>query len=91
MKKIGLWWSDSSTELVQMDDGAIYALAGWNGEKYTGCWRCLDPLTPDPDGREYTLRPVYRYQVEGIELGGLEGNSDEWDAAVTIVDYTVEP
>lgn len=50
-----------------------------------------------PDGREVTLtgwngetwdegRPVYRFEVEGIDPTLLEENSPEWNAAHEIVD-----
>lgn len=91
MEKIRTWWNNGNIWIVQLDSGEIFALNGWNGEAFTGCWRCLDSSTPSPDGREYTLRPVYRYQAEGIDLDGLGENSPEWDAATEIVDYVVTP
>lgn len=50
-----------------------------------------------PDGREMLLtgwngerwdegRPIYRFEVEGIDPTQLEENSPEWDRAMEIVD-----
>ena len=52
------WWSDSSIEIVEIE-GDLYALNGWNGEKYLHCWKCIDRFTADPDNKEYEVVPVY--------------------------------
>lgn len=66
MKRIGTWWSDSSIELVEID-GRIYALSGWNGEKYLHCWRCIDRFTEDGTA-EYELTPVYAEIEDEFEI-----------------------
>lgn len=92
MKHAGLWeggkW-DPIIELVEVD-GSVFALDGWNGEKYTNCWKCVDEWTVDPEqpGR-FATKPIYRFQVDEIDLDGLEENSEEWENAVEIVDYDV--
>lgn len=93
MKHVGFWkgrgWGHI-IELVEVD-GAMYALHGWNGEKYTDCWKCADEWTVDPEepGR-FTAKPIYRFMLEGIDLDKLEENSEEWENAVEIVDYDME-
>ena len=54
---IGTWWSDNNIELVKIN-GKIYALDGWNGEKYLHCWECIDRFTI-VDDKEYEIRPIY--------------------------------
>ena len=82
------WHGWPDIHIVEID-GVLYALSGWNGEKYTDCWECLDQCTP-VEGSSYTLTPVYRFEVENIDLDTIEENSDEWDKAIEIVDYRVE-
>ena len=88
MKKIGTWWNDSSIEIVEIS-GTAYALNDWNGEAYTSCWICSGEYLHDASEEEYTLRPVYRFQDEGIDLNVLEENSAEWEHAIEVVDYDV--
>ena len=88
MEKCGFWNEGALIELVRVN-GELYALHGWNGEAYTGCWKCIDPWTADADDRCYTLRPIYRFERENIGLERLEENSPEWDAAVEVVDYDI--
>jgi hypothetical protein len=55
MKHIGTWCNDSSIELVEVN-GEVYALRGWNGEKYLHCFT-LYGLKANKD--EYELTPIY--------------------------------
>lgn len=55
---IGTWWNDSSIQIVEID-GDLYALNGWNGEKYTDCFRVIDRFTAADDDRKYEIRPIY--------------------------------
>ena len=71
---IGTWWSDNNIELVKIN-GKIYALDGWNGEKYLHCWECIDRFTAANDNIEYEIRPIY--------------NSDETIDEVEIIDFEV--
>ena len=73
MKEAGYWWNDKSIELVKID-GEVYALNGWNGEEYGGCWKCTGEFLTDASKEEYTLKPVYK-----------EVDEDEWE----IVNYEV--
>ncbi len=64
-KEVGRWWNDSSIELIEKD-GNVYALAGWNGEKYYNCWMVIeDGLTASEE--EYIITPVYN-QVNDNEF-----------------------
>lgn len=51
-------WLDTDIDIVEID-GELYALDGWNGEKYTDCWKCIDKYTAVDDGRTYEIVPVY--------------------------------
>lgn len=84
----GSWGPDKMIDLVNIG-GKIYSLYGWNGESYVDCWLCLDRFTPAPDDRKYTIRPVYRFERDDIDISALEENSPEWDRAVEIVDYNL--
>ena len=64
---IGTWWSDSNIELVKIN-GKIYALDGWNGEKYLHCWECIDRFTVADDNAEYEISPIYDSSDEIIDF-----------------------
>lgn len=88
MKIVGTWLFDKSIELVELQ-GEVYALAGWDGEKYGACWKCTGPgYMYDAPGR-YTLTPVYRFEAEHIDLSQLEEGSAEWEHAIRLVNYEV--
>ena len=89
MKIIGGWWNDRDIELVQLNDGRVYALNGWSGEVYTSCWECTGEHHMDASKEEYTLRPVYRVDAEHIDLSRIEEDSPEWERAWDVVDYDV--
>ena len=89
MEIIGNWWNDRTVDLVQLKDGAVYALSGWNGEVYTSCWECTGDHYMEASEEEYTLRPVYRVDAEHMDLSKIEEDSPEWDRAWDIVDYDV--
>lgn len=55
---IGTWWSDNDIELVKIN-GKIYALCGWNGEKYIHCWECFDRFSIVDGNIEYEIKPIY--------------------------------
>lgn len=68
-----IYWQDTDIR-IECIEGALYALYGWNGEKYLHCWKCIDRFTADPDGREYEVTPVYtevdedEYEITGYEV-----------------------
>lgn len=79
VRNAGNWWSDSNIGLLEID-GTIYALSGWNGEKWLHCWRCIDKFTAAPDDREYEITPVYEFADSG----------DDDDEQYNLVDYRVQ-
>ena len=89
MKNIGNWWNDRSIAMIELNDGNVYALNGWNGEEYEECWMCSGEHYMDASEESYILRPVYRFDAEGIDLSQFEEGTPEWDHAVEIVDYDV--
>ena len=66
---IGTWWSDNSVELAKIN-GKIYALDGWNGEKYLHCWECVDRYEAVDDGIDYEIEPIYSCdgEIVGYEI-----------------------
>jgi len=67
-------WQDTDIDIAFIDM-ALYALSGWNGEKWCHCWKCKDRFTADSDDdREYEVVPVYKeiaedeYEVTGYEV-----------------------
>lgn len=64
-----------------MDDGKTYNFKGWNGEEWGDWW---EEMNPDNCGT--CARPVYRFDLEDIDLDTLEENGDEWNAATEIVE-----
>lgn len=63
-KTVGTWWSDKSIELVEIE-GKVYALNGWNGEKFLNCWECIGEDNMDASKEEYVITPVYEEDGEG--------------------------
>lgn len=74
-------------------NGHYYAANGWNGEEYLDSWECVDfkydtgyGVVP---GSNCTLRPVYFWQVENIDLDGLDEASQEFEDAIQIADFNI--
>ena len=59
----------------QLENGDLLHDSEWNGERYI----------IEKDGKEIEYKPVYRFQLEGIDLDTLEDDSDEWQDATQIV------
>ena len=55
---IEYWLGGSNIELAWIDN-ELYALYGWNGEKYVRCWKCHNKYTAVDDGVEYEIKPIY--------------------------------
>ena len=71
------FWMDTNI-YIECIGGEMYALNGWNGEKYLHCWKCIDEWTADPDNREYEIGVVYdwsKWNEEDGEFQDTEGNS----------------
>ena len=88
LEPIGTWWNDNDIPLYTIN-GEVYALSGWNGTIYTDCWHCLGPNHIDADKARYTIRPVYRHEVEKINICDLEEGSDAWEDAIQVVAFDV--
>lgn len=74
--------------------GKLYVLNdnGWNGERWHDCWEVLNRNGSEraADEREYSIKPIYRFQAEKIDLESLEENGEEWNSAVEVVDYEIQ-
>lgn len=84
---VDYWWSARVS-----DDMSIYRIAdklycayGWNGESYLKSFRVLDRFTL-ADEEEVELRPIYRFESDGIEI--TEENEDD-DSLFEIVGFDV--
>ena len=63
MEEVGKWWSNDNINLVEID-GNVYALYGWNGEKYCNCWAVVGEYNMESSNENYILTPIYQ-QKEG--------------------------
>ena len=63
-----------------LEDGTELYEVDWNGEIYSNGFK---------DGKDTncTYKPVYRFQVENIDLDTLEENSKEYDEASEIIGF----
>ena len=59
-KIVGNWWNNKDIELLQMEDGKIYALNDWNGECWLNCWECLGEYNMNSSDDEYIITPIYK-------------------------------
>ena len=59
MKKMGTWWRNKNIDLVEVE-GKIYALYGWNGEKYYNCWIVSGENHTEASKEKYVLTPIYK-------------------------------
>lgn len=88
IEPVGVLWNRSDMDIYSID-GAFYVAGGWNGEKYTNCWRVLDAKGLDLDEKhpgEYTLTPIYVFETEGkswYDVEKFEENSNEWNRLVS--------
>lgn len=78
---------------VYLLNGHYYAADGWNGEEYLDSWECEDfkyntgyGVKP---GTDCTLRPIYAFQANGIDLDSLDESSQEFEDAIQIVDFDI--
>lgn len=69
---VGHWWNDANIPLVEIS-GAVYALYGWNGEKYTDCWKCLGEYLNQAGEETFCIEPVYKEAENGdFDIIGYE-------------------
>lgn len=92
LNPVDYWHNAQPSDPMPIYDlnGALYCAAGWNGESYTHAFRVLSRYDLDPDyPQEVTLRPVYVFEAEGIDLDTIEENSDEWSRATAFADFDI--
>lgn len=81
IKHIGLV-KDHTYFDYELEDGMLLHQSEWNGEAY---------YVKQPKGSPYypekIYKPVYRYQLEGMDLDAIEENSEEWEKALEIVEF----
>ena len=90
---VGYWWNTqpSNDMPIYNIDGALYCADGWNGEAYVHSFRVLNAYDLDTDHPQpVTLRPVYVFQAEGIDLDAIEEMSDEWYRVIAIADFIID-
>lgn len=74
---VGTWDSTGYVDLVKIENEGTLALNGWNGEKYTNCWKVLDDdfaitldgsymVTPEYHKNENHIYEVVKYFVEEL-------------------------
>ena len=63
MKESGKWWRNNNIDLVEVK-GKVYALYGWNGEKYYNCWIVMGEFHTEASKEKYVLTPIYRERAE---------------------------
>ena len=76
IKVLGHWFAGDNIEVVEIDGKAI-ALDGWNGEKFTECWECINTggttFTDIADTRTIEVKPVYaEIEEDEFEIVGYE-------------------
>ena len=72
----------SSYADFELDDGTLLFEQDWNGEIYCNGWK-----NEKDTNCEY--KPVYKFEIDNINLDDLEENSDEWNSANEIVGFEV--
>lgn len=80
-------WNNGDVPMVEIDE-RLFALHGWNGEVWLRCWECLDKWTAASE-KTFEIRPIHRFEIEGIDFETLEESSLKWDYAVEIVDFEI--
>lgn len=72
----------SSYADFELEDGTLLFEQDWNGEIYRNGWK-----NEKDTNCEY--KPVYKFEIDNINLDDLEENSDEWNNANEIVGFEV--
>lgn len=73
----------SSYADYELEDGTLLFEQDWNGELYRNGWK-------DEKDTNYEYVPVYRFQLDNIDINNIEENSDEWLEAVEIVGFEIK-
>jgi hypothetical protein len=85
-KQVGYWFAGDSIKVIQLD-GLYLALDGWNGEKYTECWRCAYPGKGIYTFTEKVQSDDRTYEVVPIEEDELDEDGEL--TQVRIVGYKI--
>ena len=64
----------------ELEDGTLLFEQDWNGELYGNGLK-------KSKNTNCEYKPVYRYQIENIDIDNLEENSEEWNKAFEIVGF----
>jgi hypothetical protein len=70
---IGKWWNDRNIALARIGSD-VYALNGWNGERYNDCWKCTGDHYMVASKEKYSIEPIYKrngdddYEIESYRL-----------------------
>lgn len=89
-EECGRYCSNPDVELIRLSNGNVYALYGWNGERFLHCWQVDSKFMIDVIKTDITLVPIYRYQlIDDFDFEKIEENSEEWYLATEIVDYEI--
>lgn len=70
----------SSCADYELEDGTLLFEQDWNGEIYRNGWK-----NENNTNKEY--KPVYKFEIDNINLDDLEENSDAWNEAMEIVGF----
>lgn len=78
---------------VYLLNGRYYAADGWNGEEYLDSWEVAEfkhgtgyGVAP---GTGCSLRPVYAWEADNIDIDSLDEASQEFEDAIQIVDFEI--
>lgn len=66
----------------ELENGILLYEMDWNTEVYTNGY--------DPEEEKETnvsYKPVYRFEIDNIDINNLEENSDEWNTACEIIGF----
>lgn len=72
----------SSYADYELEDGTLLFEQDWNGELYRNGWK-------DEKDTNYEYVPVYKFQLDNIDINNIKENSDEWLEAVEIVGFKI--
>lgn len=64
----------------ELEDGTLLFEEDWNGKIYRNGWK-------DEKDTNKEYKPVYRFQLDNVDLNNLEENSDEWNYESEIVGF----
>lgn len=56
---VGTWMDYGENEIIKLEDDRMFALNGWNGEKWFDCWQVDDRFTAMND-EKINITPVYQ-------------------------------